>query len=258
MKSIRKYTYRVWLAALLMLASGAAWADVTETEEFEFALNDGGSFSLENINGSIEIEGVEGNKVKIIATKKAGTQEYLDAMQVIVKATESRISVETKHPDDVDFSWNDDNSGSVAYQVTVPFNTELDDIETVNGGVQVARVSGPISADSVNGKLKLSNLTGDVSMDTVNGTIDAQFDQLGKNQRIKADTVNGRIILRLPQDASARVNAETINGSIDAGDFDLNTDKGFVGNELEGKIGAGDARVTLETVNGGIEIERSP
>jgi DUF4097 and DUF4098 domain-containing protein YvlB len=66
--------------------------------------------------------------------------------------------------------------------------------------------------------------------------------------------VNGKIVLELPADASARVLAETINGSIDADDFGLTIDKGFVGRECDGQIGNGDARISLDTVNGSIRI----
>lgn len=263
MKTLKKFLGNpagpFWMAALMLLTTSMALADVTETEEYEFVLNEGGRLSLSNINGDVRIKGIAGNQVKIIATKKAGSQEYLDDMKVVIAATESRISVETKYPEnDGEWSWNDSNKGSVDYEITVPFNTELDSIETVNGGVGISAVKGSIDVESVNGKLELSMLTGDVSMDTVNGGIDAQFDVLGASQRIKAEAVNGGITLRLPGDASAQVTAETLNGSIDADDFGLEPDRGFVGRDLEGQIGGGEARVSIETVNGSIDIERSP
>ena len=48
--------------------------------------------------------------------------------------------------------------------------------------------------------------------------------------------------------------AETVNGSIDADDFGLEPEKGFVGRDLDGTIGDGDARISLDTVNGSIRI----
>jgi DUF4097 and DUF4098 domain-containing protein YvlB len=96
----------------------------------------------------------------------------------------------------------------------------------------------------------------DVSLETVNGTITADFDTLGADQRVDAEAVNGRIELILPADASARVNAETVNGSIDADDFGLEPEKGFVGRDLSGEIGGGDARISLDTVNGSVKIRK--
>ena len=266
MKTARKPTYAFWAGILTALAAALitsmtpalARADVTETEEHEFTLTDGGRFSLTNVNGSIHIQGVSGDQVKIVATKKAGSQKYLDAMKIIIDATDRHISVETRYPDSDDWSLSGDNSGSVSYEITVPVNTELDDIETVNGEVEVSNVAGAVSVESVNGELELSNLKGDVTMDTVNGTIAAQFDELGGRQRVKADAVNGRIVLSLPANASAQVTAETINGSIDADDFGLAEERGFVGRDLQGQIGAGEARINLETVNGSIDLKKNP
>ncbi|HET6564500.1 MAG TPA: hypothetical protein VFG52_03730, partial [Xanthomonadales bacterium] len=59
-------------------------------------------------------------------------------------------------------------------------------------------------------------------------------------------------------DASARVSAETLNGGINGDDFGLEVDKGsFVGKDMDGNIGSGEARIDLDTVNGGIRIRKS-
>jgi DUF4097 and DUF4098 domain-containing protein YvlB len=52
------------------------------------------------------------------------------------------------------------------------------------------------------------------------------------------------------------VEAETVNGSISADDFGLEAEKGFVGRDLSGEIGGGDARISLDTVNGSIKISK--
>jgi hypothetical protein len=48
-----------------------------------------------------------------------------------------------------------------------------------------------------------------------------------------------------------------MNGGINADDFGLEVDEGgFVGKDLNGNIGSGEARVDLDTVNGGIRIRK--
>jgi DUF4097 and DUF4098 domain-containing protein YvlB len=66
--------------------------------------------------------------------------------------------------------------------------------------------------------------------------------------------VNGKINLTLPGNADASVSVETVNGSINADDFGLKVDKGFVGKSLDGDLGNGSARITANTVNGGVRI----
>jgi DUF4097 and DUF4098 domain-containing protein YvlB len=131
---------------------------------------------------------------------------------------------------------------------------QMDKVSTVNGDIEIRTMSGNVKAETVNGDLVASGLVADVDLETVNGGVNAEFDSLGSGQRVSAEAVNGRIVLELPADTSARVHAETVNGSIDADDFNLVVDKGFVGRECDGQIGDGDARISLDTVNGSIRI----
>jgi len=241
--------------ASLLLASLAV-ANVKETEEFTFDINPGGRISLENINGDIQITGGEGDTVKIVAHKKAGKQEYMDELKIVVDADSGYIRIETRHPSNKSswFNWGNNHSGSVAYELTVPANVNLDKVSTVNGDIEIRTMSGNVKAETVNGDLVASGLVADVDLETVNGGVNAEFDSLGNGQRVSAEAVNGRIVLELPADTSARVHAETVNGSIDADDFDLAVDKGFIGRECDGQIGDGDARISLDTVNGSIRI----
>ena len=103
-----------WVAAALLMA-GSAFADVKEEERFEFALDAGGRISLENINGDVSVVGGKGKMVEVIAYKKAGTQEYLDAIEIIIEASDDVIFIETEHPDnDRNSSWGRNSNGSVS------------------------------------------------------------------------------------------------------------------------------------------------
>ena len=231
-------------------------ADVKETEEFTFVINSGGRISLENINGDIRITGDEGDTVTIVARKQAGKQEYMDELKIVVDADSDYIRIETRHPSNLTswFNWGNNHSGSVSYELTVPTGVNLDKISTVNGDIEIRSMSGKVKAETVNGDLVATGLVSDVDLETVNGGVNAEFDTLAGSQRVSVEAVNGRIVLALPADTSARVHAETVNGSIDVDDFGLKTDKGFIGHECDGQIGNGDARISLDTVNGSIRI----
>lgn len=250
--------HKFWIGAALMAAAMAVSADVTETEEMTFDVDAGARISLENINGDITVVGGSGDQVVVIAHKKAGKQEYLDELKIVVDASADYVRIETRHPKREGgwFNWGHDSGGSVAYELAVPGDVELDAIETVNGDVEIRAVQGVVKAGTVNGGLVVSDLVSDVSLETVNGSITATFNALGADQRVDADAVNGKIVLYLPSDVSARVTAETVNGSIDADDFGLEPEKGFVGRDLSGEIGGGDARISLDTVNGSIKLKK--
>ena len=246
----------LWTGAALLLLSTALTADVKETEEMTFPVNEDARVSLENINGDIVVVGGSYEEVKVIAYKKAGTQEYLDDMKIVVDADADFIRIETRHPksDGGWFTWSKDGSGSVSYELTVPADVSLDSIETVNGDVEIQSINGEVKASTVNGSIDVRGLVSTVNLETVNGSVTADFDELGPDQRVNAEAVNGKITLLVPPEASARIEAETVNGSIDCDDFGLEAEKGFVGRDLSGEIGGGDAKVSLDTVNGSIKV----
>ena len=247
---------RSFVFALALLVSGNLIADVTEEETFTFKLDDGGRFGISNVNGSITVTGGSGDSVEVLAIKKADNQKELDEIEIVISETSSEITIETELGESAGWWSHGSTGGQVTYEITVPSGTTLDSIETVNGNVDISGVTGKVVAESVNGDLEISNLAGDVRLATVNGGIEAGFDKLDGDQSVKAETVNGRVTLVLPDDADCEISADTLNGGINAKDFGLDADKGFVGSDLNGKIGSGSARVNIDTVNGGIKIKK--
>lgn len=249
--------FRTIVLAVALLASGSLYASATEEETFSFKLNEGGRFSISNVNGSITVTGGSGDSVEIIAIKKADNQKDLDGIEIEISHSADEVVVETELGKSKGwFSYNN-NSGSVKYDVIVPAGTVLDSVETVNGDVNISGVSGKVVGETVNGDLEVNDLAGDVELSTVNGGIDAEFTRLEGEQRVKMETVNGRVTVNLPANADVEIGADTLNGGIDASDFSLKTDKGFVGSDLSGKIGNGSARLNIDTVNGAIKIRRN-
>ena len=249
--------FRTFTVLIALLATGSLFASVTEEETFSYKLNDGGRFSISNVNGSVVVTGGSGDSVEIVATKKADNQKDLDKIEIEITHSADEIVVETELGDSGHWYSHGSNSGSVKYEVIVPVGTRLDSVDTVNGSVNISGVSGEVAAESVNGDLEISDLAGDVGLSTVNGSIDAGFTRLGDQQRVKIETVNGRVTINLPEDADVEISADTLNGGINARDFGLETEKGFVGSDLNGKIGNGNARLNIDTVNGAIKIRKN-
>lgn len=249
-----KFKSLVFAAAIL--ATGSVFASVTEEETFSYPLDEGGRFSVSNVNGAISVTGSDGGQVEIIATKKADNQEDLDKIEIEVSVTSNEIRVKTETGKTNRWFSRGNSSGEVNYEIIVPAGTMLDSVDTVNGDVSISGVSGDVEAESVNGRLTVSGLAGDVSLSTVNGSVEAGFVRLSGQQKVKAETVNGRVTIRLPEDADVKVSADSLNGSINGEDFGLETEKGFVGSDLNGDIGNGSARLNIDTVNGSIKIRK--
>jgi hypothetical protein len=239
-----------------MLAATPVLADVSEEVSFSYELAPGGRVSLTNINGEVTIEG-GGDRVEIVAFKSADDDESLEAIEIVIDARDDLVRIETRHPKRKGWFGGWDNGGAtVDYRLTIPEDANVDAVESVNGDVRISGVRGKVKAETVNGAVDVDGASSDIRLATVNGSVSARFEALGGDQRVDCESVNGRIELDLPDSASASVSVDTVNGGIDADDFGLEADKGFVGRSLEGVIGDGSARISANTVNGAVKIRK--
>jgi len=232
-----------------------------ETERFEqtYRLNAKGRVSVSNVNGSITVETWDNSQVKLEYIKTADSRERLSEVEIRIDAQQNYFQVETDYD-----NWKQGNNKQsrnngklqVDYRLFVPRSAILDEIETVNGAVQISNATNITKASSVNGGVRATNLRGTANLSTVNGTVEADFDQLATGGNISLDTVNGQVNLVIPSDANATVKADTLNGSI-TNDFGLPVRKGeYVGKDLYGRIGSGAVQIRLNSVNGGLSIKR--
>ena len=231
-----------------------------ETERFEqtYPLNANGRVSVSNVNGSITIETWDRNEVKLEAVKIADNKERLSEVEIKINARQDSFSVETDYDKTRRDSrgWRNNGKLQVEFKLIVPRNAVLDEIETVNGSINISNASNTTKASAVNGEVRATNLRGTANLSTVNGTVEADFDQLQTGSRISLNTVNGTVNLMIPSDANATIKADTVNGSIN-NDFGLPVRKGkYVGKDLYGKIGSGDVQIKLNSVNGCLSVKR--
>jgi DUF4097 and DUF4098 domain-containing protein YvlB len=249
------------LAAFLVLSLQARAFDAdSETEEFHqtYPLSANGRVELSNINGAVHITAWDRNEVKVDATKRAWSKKRLEEAKIQIDAKPNSISIRTEYPDHNNTFWNDghhDQPASVEYTLTVPRNARLDSIDLVNGNLDVQGVGGEVKLSCVNGKLAVHNLGGRADLSTVNGKLEANVDRL--QSPLEMSSVNASVLLTLPSDAKADLEASTVNGSI-SDDFGLPVTKHqWVGRDLRGELGGGGPPVHVSNVNGRIEIRHA-
>ena len=239
-------------ALALLLASSAALGRVLEEVTESYPLDDGGRVTIDNVNGDIEIMGWEGSDVRVEYRITGKSDKALERVKVKIKDNPSHLRIETVHSKSKSW-WGGDGGASVSYTLKVPRSAELESIETVNGSLRIEGVAGQVDAETVNGDIVVSELQSDAKLGTVNGSIKAQFDRFGEDQRVSIESVNGKIVVYMPDTADVDIRAETVHGGL-KNDFGLPVEKGFVGRDLRGKLGSGGGRLSLDTVNGSISI----
>lgn len=208
-----------------------------------------GEFTLENTNGSVKVATWDEPRVRIEAVKHAASERALEELKVEIEGEGDRVTVRTRHPRPRFLG----GGGKVDYRVSVPRSARVR-VSNVNGRVEVDGVQSALRASTVNGSVDVTGTEGEVEASAVNGSVEVAVARVDPEGRSRLSTTNGSVRLTLPGDASAEVEARTVNGSVRC-DFDL-PDGRKSRRKLEGRIGKGGARFELGTVNGSARIDR--
>ncbi len=249
----------VALAAAIPLAGcgipmGPLKAEAHDTWTHTYSLSKTGEVSITNVNGRVEVEGVDGSTVEVSAERIARgatdalAKELLPRIPINDRSTPDLVLVETGRISGILIG----ASFEVRYHVKAPRNATVR-ATTVNGGVELKSLAGRASARTTNGGVNGEALSGGVEARTVNGGITMALTGVGNND-ITLATVNGGIILDLPATAKATVNATWVNGGFHEGGlkFDVR-DSGK--RHFEGLLNGGGTPINLTTVNGGVHLD---
>ncbi len=144
---------------------------------------------------------------------------------------------------------------AASFDVMLPAGVRVD-ASTVNGPVTVTEAAGDVKAETVNGDVRASTMGGALSLKTVNGSIRARAASLAEDAPIDLESVNGSVRAELPSPLDADVRLSTVNGRVTT-DFPVALSGRASNRELRGTVGSGGRRVTLETVNGSVELRSS-
>ncbi|MDH4197011.1 MAG: DUF4097 family beta strand repeat-containing protein [Candidatus Aminicenantes bacterium] len=270
--SIHKKTFLVPFALLMIAATAAPFlqADYREEVVKSFPLRSGGSFSLDNTNGSVKIVTWAEDRVEIRALKIARKdKEDLAEVQIEFDATADAVTVRAVWP-----KVRRNLQVSVSFDVHLPAGIKVADVETTNGNLDLRGEFASARVGTTNGGIVLEGCRGEVRAGTTNGTIEVD----GAEGRIEVESTNGDIQIRnaLPKDG---LDAETTNGNITLNlaapdkinaDLSVRTTNGHIETDvpvtlhrltksrhsLEARIGAGGPAIRLSTTNGSIRITR--
>ncbi|MFB8030430.1 DUF4097 domain-containing protein [Streptomyces sp. NPDC056465] len=138
----------------------------------------------------------------------------------------------------------------------------------VSGAVRAETVSGGLEAQSVTGDLHFQSVSGDLTVvegagtsvraESVSGHMVLDLDTSPKPTDIRLTSVSGRIAVRLPHPADARVEANTAAGTVSNAFEDLRVAGQWGAKKITGTLGAGTGRLKATTVSGSIALLRRP
>src|SRR5258707_6082786 len=140
-------TVRVFSLSILMLVVASAPACLGITKEFNqtYPLQPGGTFELQNVNGTVDVQGWDRDTIEIHAVKTAKHKESdLELVSIEVDAKPGVVSVATRYPQ------NEGVEVAVEYTGRGPHCAHVEHVGTVNCTLRVSgrqRVEGLRTAD---------------------------------------------------------------------------------------------------------------
>ncbi|MGD0963700.1 MAG: DUF4097 family beta strand repeat-containing protein [Candidatus Acidiferrales bacterium] len=243
----------IWIILVLSGLLGIGLPGFASDQLFEktFRLQPGGSFLLENVNGSVRVDGWNRDEVEVRAVKIAKQDPIdLSAVKIEVENAPGQLRVHTLYPKDRGADV------AVEYHVYVPSRILLSNIVTVNGSVVVHGVEGEGDLRSVNGDVEVLRSSGRFSAKTTNGNVRLELSELRDGAPMNVETVNGSVVLALPSKAHANLRVLNFNGEFSSELPVTSTTASTTARAFRARLGAGGAEISVRTVNGAIHLVR--
>lgn len=247
--------WRTALCAGALLVCALPAAALSQDYLQRYALPSGGHFSLENVNGKVEVEGWERNEVEVSALKTTeGDARDLDRVRIEVRKDGCHLSVRTVYPE------GQAVEVAVDYHIRVPHRVLLNTIETVNGSVRVEGIDGAGDLRSVNGNVEVLDSSGRFSEHTTNGNLRLELRHLAEGGPMTLETVNGSVWIGLAPSARAQLDVRSMNGDFSS-DLPLIEQSSYGAGDFRGRLEsgpdhsrAGGSELLVRTVNGAVRI----
>jgi hypothetical protein len=224
-----------------------------------YKLAAGARLEVINVNGRITAEASDGDTVEITAERSAraasddGAKELLAKIEMREEVGDARVRIEVRAP-----RMNGPSGHEIKWTIKVPKGVAVD-LRTVNGGVKLSGLTGDVRARSTNGGITGERImTANVDAAVTNGGVEIELGSAPDGSgSIELESVNGGVSLTLPAESKADVTARCVNGGISINGLTLDIIGEKTRRKVEGRLNGGGTRVTLDTTNGGVRLNKA-
>ncbi|MBM3202874.1 DUF4097 domain-containing protein [Candidatus Woesearchaeota archaeon] len=173
-----------------------------------------GIVKIQLAHGSLRIEGADSPDVVVKSTPASAPQATRkDGLRVLTSSSTFSVS-EKDNVINLDASSEGWPHASSSFELTVPRQTSVIVQNSWGGDVVCSGLSGDIEVNGRNGSIRLEEVSGGIAVSTMSGAIQASVRELRDGKALSLQSMNGEIVLRLPEDAKANLRVRTQNGSV--------------------------------------------
>lgn len=273
---------------------GDADEKVQALEDHTLTQGKAGSLILDTKNGSIQVDGSDGDQIRmhveeeVHATTRTAAQDFLKQIKIEQRQEGDHWIVKATWPDHPP---KDVHGVSVSFRVHAPRTMRLEastgdgsiaatglretSLHTGDGSIEAHTIAGRVDTDTGDGSITIDGSAGPVQahtgdgaitihgaqslhrIDTGNGSITVEMArdavEVGS---MELTTGDGSITLGLPENVSAKLEADTGDGSIDiepAGSARFNEER----THMNAVLGDGKNTIHLHTGDGSITVHRA-
>jgi hypothetical protein len=219
-----------------------------------YTVSKGGRFELEAAFGSIEVGPATGNAIEVVATRsvRARSDERAKELLAMVDMKEEvaadRVRLQPTIPErDGGF-----RGLNLEYQVKIPAGLDVL-IKNEFGRTKLSNVEGRFDLSVTNGQITGEAVTGGVKAQAINGNV--IMEMAAVTDDINISTVNGALMLGLPPDTNAGIEASAINGGVIVFESLPVNAQTKERQRLSGRLGTGSGpRIELQATNGNVRL----
>ena len=227
------------VSIVLLMLGDVAYAG---TERFERVYTPQGPahLTVKNMNGDIRVNAWEKKTISVRAITLPPAR-----VEDRVNGNDFMISVKRHLP-----------PGAASFEISVPANTSIT-LNNVMGKIEVNGVNGDVTVDSIDGEIRMQGVrSASVDVKVVAGSIFFEGD-LPVRGSCTLQSVRGDVDVTLPAATPFDLNARSLNGAINLGDFVSNfIDGSKVKKNVSGTHLKGGARLSLTAFSGRVLLHK--
>lgn len=255
----------------LFITIAILFTGIINAQEYTIAVKGAKKAEITNLTGDIKIMGHSGSDIIVEASDLKAPPERAKGLKPISGGGVDNsgiglnvaevggvigISGTSKRAAEADYVFKIPNSLAVMVDYSSPFTS---------GDVHVENFGGEFEMEALNDGVKLNKVTGPVFLDLVNGDIEIVFENVNQESPMSIKTINGEVDVTLPATAKANLELYSLHGDIYT-DLDIDVEKSegeetnmrFLGgsSKVNGTLNGGGVEMNISTINGNLYLRK--